>query len=55
MEGYRSRVRGCLLGGAVGDALAAPVEFLSWPRIQEVYDPDGVTGTVLAYSQESTH
>src|SRR5690606_1201797 len=25
----RSRYRGCLLGGAIGDALGAPVEFLS--------------------------
>jgi ADP-ribosylglycohydrolase len=27
--GYSSRVRGCLLGGAIGDALGAPIEFLS--------------------------
>ncbi|WP_344214842.1 ADP-ribosylglycohydrolase family protein [Kribbella sancticallisti] len=26
-EAYRSRVRGCLLGGAIGDALGGPVEF----------------------------
>ncbi len=26
-EQWRSRVRGCLLGGAIGDALGAPVEF----------------------------
>lgn len=25
----RARFRGCLLGGAVGDALGAPVEFMS--------------------------
>ncbi|WP_373456557.1 ADP-ribosylglycohydrolase family protein [Cobetia sp. Dlab-2-U] len=29
-----SRFRGCLLGGAVGDALGAPVEFLSHEEIQ---------------------
>ncbi|MEV6283592.1 ADP-ribosylglycohydrolase family protein [Kribbella sp. NPDC051770] len=29
-EAYRSRVRGCLLGGAIGDALGGPVEF--WDR-----------------------
>jgi ADP-ribosylglycohydrolase len=46
-ERYRSRVRGCVLGGAVGDALGAPVEFLSWQRICEVYGPDGVTGMVV--------
>jgi len=30
---YRTRVRGCLLGGAIGDALGAPVEFWSRDRI----------------------
>lgn len=25
----RDKIRGCLLGGAVGDALGYPVEFLS--------------------------
>jgi hypothetical protein len=46
-ERYRSRVRGCLVGGAVGDALGAPVELLPWERIRELYGPDGVTGTVV--------
>jgi ADP-ribosylglycohydrolase len=32
-EGYRSRVRGCLLGGAIGDALGGPVEFDSGQAI----------------------
>jgi ADP-ribosylglycohydrolase len=45
-ERYRSRVRGCLLGGAVGDALGAPVEFLSLGEIRERYGPDGVTDLV---------
>src|SRR4051812_37834757 len=27
--GWQGRVRGCLLGGAIGDALGAPVEFES--------------------------
>ena len=33
---YRARVRGCLLGGAVGDALGYPVEFsaLDAPKSQ---------------------
>ena len=30
---YASRVRGCLLGGAIGDALGAPVEFQTLERI----------------------
>ncbi|WP_344342041.1 ADP-ribosylglycohydrolase family protein [Kitasatospora putterlickiae] len=46
MAGYRARVRGCLLGGAVGDALGSPVEFLSWGAIRERYGAAGVTGLV---------
>lgn len=36
------RIRGCLLGGAEGDALGAPVEFLSWPAIERKYGPFGI-------------
>ena len=42
LESYRSRVRGCLLGGAVGDALGGPVEFWSLERIQRECGRDGV-------------
>lgn len=35
-------IRGCLLGGAVGDALGAPVEFMSWDVIQRRYGPSGI-------------
>lgn len=37
------RIRGCLLGGAVGDALGAPVEFQSWASIRGANGPVGVT------------
>ncbi|WP_062438602.1 ADP-ribosylglycohydrolase family protein [Herbidospora daliensis] len=37
------RVRGCLIGGAVGDALGAPVEFDSLSRIRAAYGPGGIT------------
>jgi ADP-ribosylglycohydrolase len=37
------RVVGCLLAGAVGDALGAPVEFLSIDEIRQRYGPAGVT------------
>lgn len=54
-EPYRDKIRGCLLGGAVGDALGYPVEFLSWHSIQARYgqggiqnhDPDMETGFAL--------
>jgi ADP-ribosylglycohydrolase len=35
-----SRYRGCLLGGAVGDALGAPVEFLRDLEIRDRFGPD---------------
>lgn len=37
-----SRFRGCLLGGAVGDALGAPVEFMSLSRICKHYGTGGI-------------
>jgi ADP-ribosylglycohydrolase len=36
--------RGCLLGGAVGDALGAPVEFMSLEEIRRRFGERGVTG-----------
>ena len=36
-----SRFRGCLLAGAVGDALGAPVEFASLAEIQGEFGPNG--------------
>jgi ADP-ribosylglycohydrolase len=39
---FRSRVRGCLLGGAVGDALGAPVEFMSGAAIAKRFGEEGV-------------
>ncbi len=45
-EARRTRIRGSLLGGAVGDALGAPVEFYSLALIRELYGPAGITGYV---------
>ncbi|PAP75410.1 ADP-ribosylglycohydrolase family protein [Rubrivirga marina] len=45
----RSRVRGCLLGGAVGDALGAPVEFVRHAQIVERYGPGGPSEIGEAY------
>lgn len=36
------RFAGCLLGGAVGDALGAPIEFYNIAQIRRQYGPDGL-------------
>ncbi|WP_062216961.1 ADP-ribosylglycohydrolase family protein [Streptomyces sp. NBRC 109706] len=50
-QDFRSRVRGCLLGGAIGDALGAGVEFDSLDSIRAAHGPDGVTDYVSAYGR----
>ncbi|MFT3912661.1 MAG: ADP-ribosylglycohydrolase family protein [Anaeromyxobacteraceae bacterium] len=42
----RSIFRGCLLGGALGDALGAPIEFLNLRAIREAHGPRGLTDLV---------
>ncbi len=39
----RDRVLGCMVGGAVGDALGYAVEFSSWPQIRSRYGEHGIT------------
>ena len=39
----RDRVLGCIVGGAVGDALGYPVEFNSWRDISSRYGDRGIT------------
>lgn len=46
-----SRIRGSLLAGAVGDALGAPVEFLTLDDIRKQHGPQGVTGYLPAYGR----
>ncbi|WP_346798039.1 ADP-ribosylglycohydrolase family protein [Halomonas sp. Bachu 37] len=45
----RGRFRGCLLGGAVGDALGASVEFLSPAEILERFGSEGITDYAPIY------
>ena len=45
----RQRFHGCLIGGAVGDALGAPVEFLSDLQIRAKFGPDGIADFAPAY------
>lgn len=40
-------IYGSLLGGAAGDALGYPVEFLSWEEIQRRYGDNGIQGYKL--------
>lgn len=44
-----NRFQGCLLGGAVGDALGAPVEFMSRSEILHKFGPNGTTDYADAY------
>jgi ADP-ribosylglycohydrolase len=46
-----SRIRGCLLGGAVGDALGAPIEFMSLDEIRAAHGADGLVDYVPAYGR----
>jgi len=46
---YAERVRGCLIGGALGDALGAGVEFLTLAEIREIFGPAGVREMTTAY------
>lgn len=37
------KIRGSLIGGAIGDALGYPVEFISYGEIQNAYGENGIT------------
>src|SRR5260370_6043529 len=47
----RSLFRGCLVGGAVGDALGAPVEFLDLDEILHAYGEPGIRDFAHAYGK----
>ena len=47
----RESFRGCLLGGAIGDALGAPVEFMSRAEIRERYGEQGIERFDVAYGR----
>ncbi len=50
----QGRFHGCLLGGAVGDALGAPVEFMSRTEILRRFGAEGITQYVPAYGDLGT-
>ena len=43
MNKLLNRFKGCILGGAVGDALGYPIEFMSEEEIFSIYGKDGIT------------
>jgi len=43
--------KGCLLGGAVGDALGAPVEFMTLKEIKDHFGPGGIENFSQAYGK----
>lgn len=47
---YLDSIRGCLFGGAVGDALGYPVEFLQDKAIFECYGKNGITEYELDFA-----
>jgi ADP-ribosyl-[dinitrogen reductase] hydrolase len=48
----RLRTVGCLLGGGVGDALGAPVEFMRLGEIRDRYGKAGITRLESAYGRK---
>ena len=47
----RSGFRGCLLGGAVGDALGGAVEFMRLGQIRQRFGPGGIRDYAGAYGR----
>src|SRR5206468_11850453 len=47
----QSRFRGCLLGGAGGDALGAPIEFVDLDEIVRAYGEQGIRDYAPAYGK----
>ncbi len=47
----RKRFLGCLLGGAVGDALGAPIEFMDLDAIRKTFGSKGIQNYAPAYGR----
>ncbi|MET9963171.1 ADP-ribosylglycohydrolase family protein [Streptomyces sp. NPDC006326] len=50
-QDFRSRVRGTLLGSAIGDALGAPLAALSLDAVRAAHGPGGPTGFAPAHGR----
>lgn len=42
-----NKIKGCLIGGAIGDALGFPIEFMDIEEIRQTYGPAGLTDYAL--------
>ncbi|MGW0927192.1 ADP-ribosylglycohydrolase family protein [Streptomyces sp. NPDC002644] len=51
LQDFRSRVRGVVLGAAVGDALGAPLDGMTAARIVEAHGPEGLAAPVPAFGR----
>lgn len=43
---------GAMIGGAIGDALGAPVEFMKWSQIESIMGPEGVKDFIIPPGQK---
>ena len=50
--GFVDKIRGSLVGGAIGDALGYAVEFMSWSSIQRRYGVEGIQSYDLTFGDE---
>jgi len=55
MKREKEYFRGCLVGGAVGDALGWPVEFLKMEEIVQRYGSGGISEPELGFRQSGDH
>ena len=51
MNARFSSIYGCLVGGAIGDALGTPVEFMRWSEIQRRYGEEGIQSLEMDFEQ----
>jgi ADP-ribosylglycohydrolase len=46
--------KACLQGGAIGDALGAPIEFISMDQIRSTFGPQGLINYSEAYGRKGS-
>ena len=53
MKRSKEYFRGCLIGGAVGDALGAPIEFMSLEEIRGEFGKDGIRDLIYSKNHKA--